>query len=146
VEYYKIINEYVNKKLGKHNSANMIINSLNCQEETEFMDKQSWNEMKRWVANAAKRIEKAGADFLIMCSNTLQRVVNEVSAKIGIPILSIIDVTAKEIEVKGLKKVGLLGTNITMKEGFYKDCLVKHGIEVIVPEEKDMESINEINN
>jgi aspartate racemase len=144
VEYYRIINEYVSKELGKHNSANMIINSLNCQEETKFMEERSWNEMAEWATNAAKRVEKGGADFLIMCSNTLHKVANEVSTKIGIPILSIIDVTAKEIEAKSLKKVGLLGTNVTMKEGFYKDRLAGYGIEVVVPEERDMEIINRI--
>jgi aspartate racemase len=144
VEYYRIINEYMSKKLGKHNSAKMIINSLNCQEETEFVERHSWNEMADWVTSAAKEVEGAGADFLIMCSNTLHKVADEVSSRINIPLLSIIDVTAEEVKAKGIKKVGLLGTHVTMNESYYRDRLAKHGIEAIVPDEKGKETINRI--
>ena len=144
VEYYRIINECVNKELGKHNSANMIIASLNCQEETEFMERHSWDEMAEWVTNAAKKVEKAGADFLIMCSNTLHKVADEISSRIGIPLLSIVDATAEEIKAKGIKKVGLLGTHVTMNESYYRDRLAGFGIEAIVPDERGKEIINRI--
>jgi aspartate racemase len=144
VEYYRIINEIVNKKLGGHSSAKMAIFSMNCQEETEQMNRHAWEEMANWVTDGAKRVESAGADFLVICSNTIHRVEREVAKKIRIPLLSIIDVTAEEIRRNGLKKVGLIGTHVTMSEHYFINRYKERGVECLVPDAEGKWEINRI--
>ena len=145
LEYYRIINETVQRKLGGFHSAQSLMYSV------DFAAVENWQRQGRWkdaaglLANAARKLEKGGADFLVICANTMHKVVPDVQKHIKIPILHIADVTARAIKEQGLRTVGLLGTRYTMEEGFYKDRLIqKHGLEVIIPGEKGRELIHNV--
>lgn len=145
--YYQIMNRYMQAKLGGHNSIESIIYSVNFETILEWVNRDEWEQVGKAIAQLAKRLEIAGADFLIMTSNAIHKaeVYSVVETAIEMPILHIVDPTAEEIRKSGIKKVGLLGTQVTMGESFYKDRLKgKWGIETLVPEEDDRESIHKI--
>lgn len=144
-EYYRVINETVKKKLGGLNSAKILMYSVNFK-ETEFLQRLGkWEHFTKKMIRIAKRLEKGGANFIIICSNTGNKAADGVQKKIGIPILNIIDVTAKRIKTKGFRKIGLLGTKITMEENFYKDKLTKkYGLEVIIPDKRERQVVSDI--
>ena len=144
VEYYKIINEEINKRLGGLNSAKCIIYSVNFEEIINYQLKNNWKGIGELLANAALALQRAGADFVLICANTMHKVADYVESKISIPLLHIADATAKEILKKNISTVGLLGTKITMEEDFYKKRIEKYGINVIIPDETDREKINNI--
>jgi len=145
VEYYKIINEYISEKMGRHHSAKIIMYSVDFEEVMSFQYRQKWGETTRIMIDAAQRIERGGADFILICSNTLHKIADEVSMDIHIPLLHIADATAEEIKSKRLKKVGLLGTKYTMAQDFYRGRLqTKYGLDVIIPEESDMKIVDKI--
>lgn len=144
-EYYRIINEYTNKKLDKHHSAKIIMLSVDFEEIQQLQHQEKWNEATDIMTDAASRIEKCGADFLLICANTMHKMADEVEANIGIPLLHIADATAKEIKLKGIRKIGLLGTKFTMTQDFYKNRLImKHRLEVVIPEQPDLETVSQI--
>jgi aspartate racemase len=145
LEYYRIINETVQRKLGGFHSAQSLMYSVDFAAVEDCQHQGRWQDAAELLADAARKLEKGGADFLVICANTMHKVVPEVQKHIKIPILHIADVTARAIEERGLRIVGLLGTRFTMEEGFYKDRLVqKHGLEVIIPGEKDRELIHNV--
>jgi len=145
LEYYRIINETVQRKLGGFHSAQSLMYSVDFAAVEDCQHQGRWQEAAGLLADAARKLEKGGADFLVICANTMHKVVPEVQKHIQIPILHIADVTARAIKERGLRIVGLLGTRFTMEEGFYKDRLVqKHGLEVIVPGEKGRELIHNV--
>ncbi|AEA47817.1 aspartate/glutamate racemase family protein [Archaeoglobus veneficus] len=137
LEYYRIINETVKEKLGGLHSAKCIIYSVDFEEIEKLQHEGKWKELTEVMIDAAQRLEKAGADFVIICTNTMHKVAEEVQEGISIPLLHIADVTAEKIKEKGLRNVGLLGTKFTMEEDFYKKKLGESGIEVIIPEEDE---------
>lgn len=131
LEYYRIINETVWQKLGGFHSAQSIMYSVDFEPLEKWQHQGKWEYAAKLLADAARKLEKGGADFLVICANTMHKLVPEVERHIKIPILHIADVTAQTIKKQKLRKVGLLGTRFTMEEGFYKDRLVqKHGLEV----------------
>jgi len=144
-EYYRIINEAVKEKLGGLHSAKIVMYSLDFEEIEQLQTGGRWDEATDSMVDAAKRVEKAGADFVLICTNTMHKMAQEVEASINIPLLHIADVTAEKIVSSGLKKVGLLGSTYTMEEDFYKGRLIdKFGLGVVVPDEADRQTVNNI--
>jgi len=138
LEYYRIVNEAVKARLGGFNSAKCIMNSVNFAEIEAFQQKGKWKEAGQMMIEAARSIEKGGADFIIICTNTMHKLADDVQESIRIPLLHIADATAEKILSQGIRTVGLLGTRFTMEEDFYKGRLTdKYGLEVITPAEND---------
>ena len=144
VTYYKIINETVKEKLGGLHSAKCILYSVDFQEIEECQANGNWEKSGEILGEAAYNLEKAGADFIVICTNTMHKVINQIKEKISIPILHIAEMTAEKILEKGLKNIALLGTKYTMEQDFYKSKLIEKGINVIIPDKNDIETINEV--
>ena len=144
VTYYKIINETVKERLGGLHSAKCILYSVDFQEIEECQANGNWEKSGEILGEAANNLEKAGADFIVICTNTMHKVVNQIKEKISIPILHIAEMTAEKILEKGLKNIALLGTKYTMEQDFYKSKLIEKGINVIIPDKNDIEIINEV--
>lgn len=142
--YYKIINETVKEKLGGLHSAKCILYSVDFQEIEECQANGNWEKSGEILGEAAYNLEKAGADFIVICTNTMHKVVNQIKEKISVPILHIAEMTAEKILKKGLKNIALLGTKYTMEQDFYKSKLIEKGINVIIPDKNDIETINEV--
>jgi len=148
LEYYRIINELTNKKLGGWHSAKILMYSVDFEEIDIEHHTKEWAKSDKILFDAAKVLEKGGADFIIIGANTAHVLADDIQEKIKIPILHIADATAEKIKNKKFNKVGLLGTKYTMQENFYKGRLEKmHNLKIIVPEEKEREIVHaEINN
>ena len=144
VTYYKIINETVKEKLGGLHSAKCILYSIDFQEIEECQANGNWEKSGEILGEAANNLEKAGAGFIVICTNTMHKVINQIKEKISIPILHIAEMTAEKILEKGLKNIALLGTKYTMEQDFYKSKLIEKGINVIIPDKNDIEIINKV--
>lgn len=142
--YYRLINEGVKGKLGGLHSAKIALFSVDFQEIEQLQHNGDWKGAARILAEAAKRIEAAGADFLLICTNTMHKVADEVQAAINIPLLHLADATATRISDAGISTVGLLGTNFTMEQDFYKGRLAQRGITVITPDKTDRATVHKI--
>ncbi|MCD6178978.1 MAG: aspartate/glutamate racemase family protein [Bacteroidales bacterium] len=143
--YYQLINEKVRETLGGTYSAKSVMYSVEFHEMETLQHAEDWNKLTEIMIDAAQKVEKAGADFLIICTNTMHKMVPEIKEKISIPILHIADATAEKIKEKGIKKIGLLGTNFTMTQDFYKGRLEEeHWLKVITPNETDRQIIHDI--
>lgn len=144
-QYYRMINEEIRKELGGLNSAKCILYSVNFEEIERFQKEGQWEEAGEVLAEAAKSLEKAGADFIVLCTNTMHKVSHYIEEAIKIPFLHIADATGTEIKDSGIGTVGLLGTKYTMEQDFYKSRLEKeYGLNIIVPDENEREQINRI--
>lgn len=144
-EYYRIINETVNEKLGGLHSAKCILYSLDFAESREIQQTKGWDEMTKILIDTAQRLEAAGADIVLICTNTMHKFMPEIQREIHVPILHIADATAEKVLEKGLKKVGLLGTKMTMEEDFYKGRIgEKFGINVLVPDKDERDFIETV--
>lgn len=142
-EYYRIINERVKNKLGGFHSAETVLYSVDFAEIETLQRKGKWRETGRILSRAAKNVEAAGADFIVLCTNTMHKVAADIESAVRIPLLHIADATAREISASGLRKIGLLGTRFTMEEEFYKGRLSrKHGLEVLVPRLQDRKVVH----
>ena len=144
VTYYKIINETVKEKLGGLHSAKCILYSIDFQEIEECQANGNWEKSGEILGEAANNLEKAGADFIVICTNTMHKVINQIKEKISITILHIAEMTAEKILEKGLKNIALLGTKYTMEQDFYKSKLIEKEINVIIPDKNDIEIINKV--
>ena len=144
VTYYQVINETVKKELGGLHSAKCILYSVDFDEIEKYQSDGEWNKSAEVLAQAASALERAGADFIVICTNTMHKVAPEISRKITVPLLHIADMTAIELKKSNIKKVGLLGTKYTMQQAFYKNVLQANGIEVIVPDDAGIEVVNSI--
>ena len=145
VEYYRIMNRTVQEKMGGSSSAKIIMYSVNFDEMYDLLDSGGWNAVGDEVVGIARCVEKAGADFFMLAVNTVHIVADRVEAALDIPLLHIADTTAEAIKAAGMKRIGLLGTKYTMLEDFYRVRLKeKHGIDVVIPGEEDIEKINTI--
>ena len=144
VEYYRILNEEIKSILGGFNSVECILWSVNFEEIELYQRTNEWGKCGQILNNAAKNLERAGADLIILCTNTMHKVSDLLLQNVNIPFLHIADMTADEILKERIRIVGLLGTKYTMSEDFYKSKLIERNIDVIVPEEKDQDIINEI--
>jgi len=145
LEYYRIINKTVSERLGRLHSAKIIMYSFDFEEIVEPVSEGAWDEVTNSMIAAAKQVEGAGADFVLICTNTIHKIADEVAASISIPLLHIVDVTAEEIVSSGLKEVSLLGTKFTMEQDFYKKRLnEKYDLGVVIPNETDRETVHNI--
>ena len=144
-EYYRIINEEINKCLGGLHSAKIILYSVDFAEIEKSQHMNDWNKLTKNMIDAAKSLEKAGADFIVICTNTMHKMADDIERSTNIPLLHLGDATAKEIKKKNLNKVGLLGTKFTMEEGFYKKRLTdKSYAEVLIPDSDDREIVHKV--
>lgn len=144
VTYYKIINEVVKEQLGGLHSAKVLLYSVDFQEIEECQCNGEWDKSAEILITAAKKLEKAEADFIIICTNTMHKVVSNIQSEIAIPILHIAEATAEKLLEEKVNKVALLGTKYTMKQDFYKEKLIERGIEVLIPNDDDIEIINKV--
>lgn len=144
VTYYQIINETIKEQLGGFHSAKCLLFSVDFHEIEACLTAGDWERGAGILTDAALRLEKGGADFIIICTNTMHKVVDLIQERLSIPILHIAEITAVELKEHRIEKVALLGTKYTMEQDFYKDRLIKNGITVMIPEEKDRERINMI--
>ncbi len=143
--YYKAINEGVNKQLGGLHSAKICMNSVDFSEIEELQQQGDWPATAKILCNAARSIEAAGADFLLICTNTMHKVAGDIEESLTIPLLHIADATGKKLVEDGIGRVGLIGTKFTMEEDFYKTRLTeKFGVEVVIPDEKARETVHNV--
>jgi aspartate racemase len=145
IEYYRIINEATNAKLGGLHSAKCIMYSVDFAEVEILQHNGKWGEAAHMLIGAAKNLEDCGSDFIVLCTNTMHKVADDIQANVKIPLLHIADTTAKMVIDAGIQKIGLLGTRYTMEEDFYKGRLsLKFGLDVIVPNSQDREIVHRI--
>lgn len=145
LEYYRIMNQAVKEKLGGFHSAQCILYSLDFDDVEKLQHQGDWESLTRLMIEAAQRVKKAGADFLVICTNTMHKMADEVQRAIQIPLLHIADVTAGAVKANEQSRVGLLGTKFTMEQDFYKGRLKEiHGIDILIPEDKERQLIHDI--
>jgi aspartate racemase len=145
IKYYRIINEAAKERLGDLHSAKSLMVSVDFAEIEVLQREGHWEEAAQAMIEAARSVEAGGADFLIICTNTMHKMAEAVQQSISIPLLHIADATAQAIKDRGLQRVGLLGTRFTMEEDFYRGRLVeKYDLEVLVPESADREIVHRI--
>jgi aspartate racemase len=145
LDYYRYLNEGVKEKLGGMHSARCLIYSLDFEEMERYQRTGQWDLAADMMVDAAQRLERGGADFLIICTNTMHKSAPEVEAAVGIPLLHIVDATAKAIRAAGVRRVGLLGTRFTMEESFYKGRLQEHfGLDVLVPNAEERSLVHDV--
>ena len=143
--YYQAINQGVKAKLGGLHSAKIAMLSIDFAELEKMQIEENWSAQAELLVNAALKVEAAGADFLLICTNTMHKMANDIQAAISIPILHIADATAEGLRAAGIQKVALLGTAYTMEQNFYKGRLVNnHGLEVLVPNQHDRSIVHEV--
>ncbi len=144
VTYYRIINETVKEKLGGLHSAKILMYSVDFDEIERCQSSSDWKRSADILSDAARRLEAAGADFIVICTNTMHKVAPEVRDSVSIPLLHIAEVTARKLKEAGISTVGLLGTCYTMTQEFYVDVLKDAGIDVLIPEGDDIQLVNDI--
>ena len=144
VTYYQIINEAVKQSLGGLHSARILLFSVDFAEIEHFQASGEWDQSALLLSAAAQKLEMAGADFIVICTNTMHKVAPDIQSTIGIPIIHIADATAEALCKQKIKKVALLGTTYTMTQEFYKERITRVGIEVLVPNKQDIEVVNHI--
>jgi aspartate racemase len=145
LEYYRIVNETVKQVLGGLHSAKCVMLSVDFAEIEILQHEGRWGEAAQQLTTAGQNLEKAGADFVLLCTNTMHKLADEIQANLSVPFLHIADATARKIAAARIQKVGLLGTRFTMEEDFYKGRLVNnHSLTVLIPEEQERESIHRV--
>ncbi len=143
--YYRLLNQGIEKRLGGFHSAKIIMYSVEFAEIHRLQHQGNWQQAGEILASAAKTLEQGGADFILLCTNTMHKVAHQITDNIGIPLLHIADATASSLLSAGHSKVGLLGTSFTMEQEFYKQkLLAEFNLEVIVPGKDDRETVNQI--
>ena len=143
-KYYQWLNEGVRTRLGGLHSAKIILSSVNFDEIAKLQAAQAWDLAGEILAGEAVRLERAGADFIILATNTMHRVADDIQAASGVPFIHLADATAERIKAAGLSKIGLLGTRYTMEQDFYKGRLALQGIEVLVPGSDERSIVHDV--
>ncbi len=143
IDYYRIINTTINSKLGGNNSAKILLYSVNYQEIVTLTHEGNWVGIESIICNAAKNLQGAGADCILLCANTMHIIAGKVQSAIDIPLIHIADAVAKDIQKRKIEKVLLLGTKYTMQADFYSGFLSQIGIKIMVPDIIEMELINQ---
>jgi aspartate racemase len=145
IEYYRIVNEEIKQRLGGLNSCQCLMYSVNFAEVAALQHQGEWDKLAGLMADAAKRLERGGAELLLICANTMHKVADDIAAQVGIPLVHIADAAAEAVKARQLGKVGLLGTRFTMEGDFYRTRIKeKHGIDVIIPDAADREAVHNI--
>lgn len=142
--YYQIINQVINKQLGGLHSAKCVLYSVDFQEIEQCQSSNDWQKSAQILLQAALSLQKAGADFIVICTNTMHKVVPQIIPHLNIPILHIAEMTVKALKKQNMTRIALLGTKYTMEQHFYREIIIQHGIEVIIPDEQDRQIINDI--
>ena len=144
VTYYQLINEAVKEQLGGLHSAKILLYSVDFDEIEALQSGGQWDKAGAILAEIAHKLEQAGADCILICTNTMHKVADAVRAAVSVPLLHIAEATADALEAAGISRVALLGTRYTMTEDFYKSKLVARGIDVLIPESEDVDTVNSI--
>lgn len=144
VTYYQIINKTINRKLGGFHSAKIFLYSVDFDEIEKCQATGDWKKSADILSQAAKNLEIAGVDFIVICTNTMHKVAPQIQSRINIPIIHIAEETANELKQQHITKVALLGTKYTMTQDFYKEKLESAGIKVLVPDESSIEFVNDV--
>jgi len=145
LEYYRILNETAKAKLGGLHSAKCILYSVDFAEIEALQHQDRWAEAAQLMVAAGQSLERAGADFLVLCTNTMHKLAGEIESNVGIPLLHIADATAQKVKAAGLRQIGLLGTRFTMEQDFYKGRLIdRHGLAVITPDEAERGTVHRV--
>ncbi|REK76210.1 aspartate/glutamate racemase family protein [Paenibacillus paeoniae] len=142
--YYRIINEEVKSRLGGLHSAKCVLYSVDFAEIQRYQAEGNWDKAGQYLGEVAYSLEQAGADFIVICTNTMHKVIEAMEARVRIPILHIADATYKQISKTNIRTVGLLGTKYTMEQTFYKSRLESSGLSVIIPNEAERDIVNHI--
>jgi aspartate racemase len=140
--YYRIVNERVRQRLGGLHSAKLVLHSVDFAEIETLQHRGEWDAAGEQLADAARGLHAAGADAIVVCTNTMHKVAPQIEAAVEIPLLHIADATAARVRAAGLDRVGLLGTRFTMEQAFYRDRIVAHGIDVLTPDAAQRERVH----
>ncbi|MBK8783299.1 MAG: aspartate/glutamate racemase family protein [Anaerolineales bacterium] len=145
IEYYRIINETAKEKLGGLHSAKSLMVTVDFAEIEKLQHEDRWDEAGQILVECAQDLERGGADFIVLCTNTMHKLADQIIANVNIPFLHIADATAEKIKTAGIKRIGLLGTRFTMEHDFYKGRLIQNfGLDVLVPNEADREIVHRV--
>lgn len=143
-EYYRLANEFVRERLGGLHSARLVLASVDFAEVEHLQASGQWEAAGELLAGVARSLEAAGAELLLLCTNTMHRVADQVEAAVSVPLLHLGDTTASAVERAGMSTVGLLGTAYTMEPGFYRERLASHGLDVLVPSPEDRAEVHRV--
>jgi aspartate racemase len=141
--YYRDLNVGVQERLGGLSSPRLVLTTVDFAEVTDLEDDERWDQVGQLLAEAARGVERAGADFLLLCTTTFHKVADQVEAAVGIPVLHLADVVAAACREQGMTTVGLIGTKVAMTESFFVDRLASHGLDVIVPDPAHHDFLND---
>jgi len=148
IEYYRLMNEMVGHELGGLYSAKILMYSINFgdfSKQERLAEQGDWRPLRKTMIDAAQRLERGGADFIVIASNTMNSTADLIEANVNIPVLHIVDATGKKVNEKGIKTVALLGTTYTMEQNFYRDRLEKkYGLKVVIPNKTERDYINTV--
>lgn len=144
VTYYQMINEGIKDSLGGLHSAKVLLYSVDFFEIEALMSRGAWDEAAELLGDVAQRLEAAGADMILICTNTLHKVAPQVQSRIRVPLVHIAEAAAEELLSKGITRVGLLGTKYTMTQEFYREKLTERGIDVLIPEGEEIDLVNRV--
>jgi aspartate racemase len=145
IEYYRIINETAREKLGGLHSAKSLMVTVDFAEIEKLQHEDRWDEAAQILVECAQDLERGGADCIVLCTNTMHKLADQIIASVNIPFLHIADTTAEKIVATGIKKIGLLGTRFTMEHDFYKGRLIQNfGLDVLVPEKADRDIVHRV--
>ena len=144
VTYYQVVNQAVKERLGGLHSAKCVLYSVDFDEIERCQSSGDWRRSGEILAGAAQALERAGADFLLLCTNTMHKVYDQIQAAVSVPVLHIADVTLEALRAQGLRRVALLGTRYTMEQDFYKRRLAEGGLEVLIPKAADRRELNRV--
>ncbi|UQN28567.1 aspartate/glutamate racemase family protein [Brachybacterium kimchii] len=143
-EYYRLANQAVRERLGGTHSARIVLDSVDFAQIEAMQEAGDWDAAGRLLAERAHALEAAGADLLVLCTNTMHLVADAIEAAVDIPLLHLVDITADAVASAGIRRVGLLATAFTMEQGFYVDRMREHGIEAIVPDPEDRALVHRV--
>jgi aspartate racemase len=145
IEYYRIVNETTKEKLGGLHSAKSLMITVDFAEIEKLQHADRWDEAGQILVNCAQDLERGGADFIVLCTNTMHKLADQITANVNIPFLHIADATAEKIVEAGIKRIGLLGTRFTMEHDFYKGRLITNfGLDVLIPEKADRDIVHRV--
>jgi aspartate racemase len=140
--YYRDLNLGVRDRLGGLSSPKLVLSTVDFAEVTALEDEERWQQVGELLADAARGVERAGADFLLLCTTTFHRVADQVEAAVDLPLLHLADVVAAEVRAQGVTTVGFIGTTVAMSDGFFTDRLARHGLETVVPDARHHDMLN----
>lgn len=144
VEYYRHITHLYTERFGDYGYPEIIIYSISFQQYVDWFSQERWDLVAHGLGESAQKLESAGADFIIIATNTMHLVIDQIQDSVKIPILSLLDATGEAVLARKMKTVGLLGTSFTMEKTFYRNALIKKGISVLVPDAEDRKYVNDV--